>query len=445
MNPLKNTKKRHFEAENKPSDFSNPSGSTFKPLTVNKLAVSTDKKLTKSIRGLNNTYIGETMRLNYKKAKIYDGGGDLKKQWFVYYSFKNPVTGKFERYKVFREINQETTKAERYKLANAYKDGINKALEEGSNPFEQKDEYEDQAQNIITCIDKFLDYIASSNKRYNTKRKYKYELNIFKDWINSTGLSTLKIGEIKKQNVFEFIAYLKSTRKIGSGKTVNHYLNDIRAFFNHYIDNYDEYLERNPASKITRDLVEEKGNIAFNEDEFNAIKAYCLQNDPYLWLVCQVIYYTGLRNEAELPYLRCGDFDIKNKLFFVESWVAKSKTRQPVPIYPDFEDLLLTLNLDQYPADWFLFGRGDKPGPIRVGVDNHARRFRPVKKYLGMGNDRGLYCLKGTRACHLFDDGASVRDIQLLFRHADPLITMKYLKSLGRVERGRTYDKGRRI
>jgi hypothetical protein len=62
--------------------------------------------------------------------------------------------------------------------------------------------------------------------------------------------------------------------------------------------------------------------------------------------------------------------------------------------------------------------------------------FRPVKKHFGLGGEHGLYCFKPTRACHLFDDGASICDIQLLFRHQTPLITMVYLKSLGRVERG---------
>ena len=433
-NPLK---KPRLEPNFKDYDFSNPSGSTFKALTFNELAPFNDALRTK---------------MNYKKPEIYDGGGSLKKQWFVFYSYRNPETGKFERKKIFKDINSGKTKAERMERAKVYQQIIERWLLEGKSPFKNS---RNTSQNIIICLDGFIEYIGNSKLRHNTARKYVYEMNVFKRWLQAERHDQLLIGEIKKQHIFQFIENIKTkprndekgnrVKKVESGKTVNHYLNDLRRFFNHYIDNYDDYLERNPAAKITRDLVEEKGNIAYTDQEFVALKEYILQNDPYLWLVCQVIYYTGLRNEAEALELRCGDFDLKNKIFYVDAWVAKNKTRQAVPIYPEFAELLDSLELYKYPADWYLFGRQDKPGLVRVGTDNFARRFRPVKKHFGFGDDYGIYCFKSTRACHLYDDGADIRDIQILFRHKDLIATAKYLKSLGRVERNRIFDKGRKI
>jgi len=440
MNTDKNYQKPCFSANKEGDDFSNPSDSTESPLIIRRLGGNTANSLPKFARGIS--YPNFVKMLNYKKAKVYDADGDIKKQWYVYYSFKNKE-GKYQRFKVFEDINSRTTKAERYDLANYYRKVIDLWLEEGNSPFEKSDT-PNESQNIITCIDKFLEFIDNGKLRYNTKRKYKNELTVFKEWVLKSGIQDLKIGQIKKQHIFEFIEYIKK-RNIKSGKTVNHYLNDLRRFFNHYIDNYDDYLERNPASKITRDPVEEKGNIAYTETEFIAIKEWCLKNDPYLWFVCQAIYYTGLRNEAELLEMRIADFDLNNKLFFVESWISKNKTRQSAPIYPEFAELLQSLDLNQYAINDYLFGKGDKPGPKRVGNDNFARRFRPLKKELGFGNDYGLYALKSTRACHLFDDGATIREIQVLFRHSDPMVTMKYLKSLGRVERGWILDKGRKI
>jgi len=429
--PSNSLKKCPFEPVLGVDDFSNPSGSTKTALTINKLVPFTDKLLT---------------TMNYKKAEIYDAGGSIKKQWFIFYSFRDKQTKKFRRYKIFKDINTRKTKSERFELAMTYCNMVNMWLEKGGSPHDElSPDSDNDQQNIIACLDKFIQYIQDSKLRKNTRRKYELEMNVFKRWLESVNLTHLLIGQIKKQHIFEFIEYVKKRSKVTSGKTVNHYLNDLRRFFNHYIDNYDDYLERNPATKITRDIVESRGNIAYTDEEFEAIKKNTIETDKYLWFVCQVIYYTGLRNEAEALELRCGDFDFKNKLFFVDAWVAKNKVRQPVPIYPEFEELLLELDLGQYPAHWYLFGRKDKPGPVRVGTDNFARRFRPVKKHFKLGDDYGLYCFKSTRACHLFDDGAPVRDIQLLFRHATPLITMEYLKSLGRVERGRVLDKGRKI
>ena len=36
-------------------------------------------------------------KIKYSQPKIYDANGDLSKRWFVYYSFRNPLTDKLER------------------------------------------------------------------------------------------------------------------------------------------------------------------------------------------------------------------------------------------------------------------------------------------------------------------------------------------------------------
>ena len=37
------------------------------------------------------------MKKEYLTPKIYDANGDLTKRWYVYFSFRNPQTGKLER------------------------------------------------------------------------------------------------------------------------------------------------------------------------------------------------------------------------------------------------------------------------------------------------------------------------------------------------------------
>ena len=35
-----------------------------------------------------------SMKKNYSNPKIYDANGDLSKRWYVYFSYRNPETGK---------------------------------------------------------------------------------------------------------------------------------------------------------------------------------------------------------------------------------------------------------------------------------------------------------------------------------------------------------------
>ena len=64
------------------------------------------------LRSVNATVNVFTMKLNYSEPKIYTGGVDisswsklsksekeaaLSKDWFVYFSFRNPETGKLKK------------------------------------------------------------------------------------------------------------------------------------------------------------------------------------------------------------------------------------------------------------------------------------------------------------------------------------------------------------
>lgn len=429
--PLKKPPLRHILPD---VTSSNLSGSTFNELKISKLRKLTDKTLTKKT-------------FDYKLPELYDAGGDIKKQWFVYYSFRHPATKKFKRIKVFKDLNTFKTVKTRRSRAYDIIIPLIEALQEGLNPFgiTYHPVLNDSDRTIVKCIDKYMAHVDSNSLSRHTKRKYKYELDIFKEWLQIQAITTLDISEVKKQHIREFIDYLKSTRDINSGKTINSYLNNLRTFFNHFINNYDDYLYRNPGTGISSEKVIVKGNVAYSEKEFAAVKKLVLETDPYLWLICQVVYYSALRNESEALNIKIGDFDLINNRIRVQAGIAKGRKQQSIPIYPEFKKVLEGINLKQYPDHYFLFGRGDKPGPVRVGEDFFARRFREIKKTLGLGVEYGIYSFKHTRACHLYDDGADLREIQILFRHEDLHVTMNYLRTLNRVERERTFVKGREI
>jgi hypothetical protein len=65
---------------------------------------------------------------------LYDSDGNLAARWFVFYSFKDPATGKYHRFTEY--ISQKYyTRQQRYDRARSIIKEINTKLQQGFNPF----------------------------------------------------------------------------------------------------------------------------------------------------------------------------------------------------------------------------------------------------------------------------------------------------------------------
>ncbi|SNR51425.1 hypothetical protein SAMN06265371_104176 [Lutibacter agarilyticus] len=77
------------------------------------------------------------MNKNFSNPKIYTANGDLKKRWYVYFSFQNPETGKLKRVTPFYgKANKYKTKEDRLYVLSAYRKKLLELLKKGYNPFE---------------------------------------------------------------------------------------------------------------------------------------------------------------------------------------------------------------------------------------------------------------------------------------------------------------------
>lgn len=77
------------------------------------------------------------MKKNFSNPKIYTANGDLSKRWYVYFSYRNPQTGKLERMKnIYGKCNNYKTKEDRLSVLTIYRRKLLQVLKEGFNPFE---------------------------------------------------------------------------------------------------------------------------------------------------------------------------------------------------------------------------------------------------------------------------------------------------------------------
>ena len=72
----------------------------------------------------------------FSSPKIYTAKGDLSKRWYIYFSFRNPNTGKLERMgNVYGKVNQYKTKEARMSILSSYRKNLLLLLKQGFNPF----------------------------------------------------------------------------------------------------------------------------------------------------------------------------------------------------------------------------------------------------------------------------------------------------------------------
>ena len=89
------------------------------------------------------------MKQTYTNPKIYTGYGDLKKRWYVYFSYRNPETGRLIRVTPFYgAANKYKKKEDRLFLLSAYRKKILELLKKGYNPFGDNTELFQKHQEI---------------------------------------------------------------------------------------------------------------------------------------------------------------------------------------------------------------------------------------------------------------------------------------------------------
>lgn len=73
---------------------------------------------------------------NFSTPKIYSANGDLKKRWYIYFSFRDPKSGKLKRITPFYgNANTYKTKEERLSILVTYRKVLLKLLKQGYNPY----------------------------------------------------------------------------------------------------------------------------------------------------------------------------------------------------------------------------------------------------------------------------------------------------------------------
>ncbi|WP_246160904.1 tyrosine-type recombinase/integrase [Maribacter flavus] len=386
------------------------------------------------------------MKINFSEPKIYTGGVDvsrwstlsrkeqkeaLDKRWYVYYSFRNPKTGKMVRQgRIKGGANTFRTKKERYQFLAILRNNLHQLLAMGFNPYEdnseliqklegdhpQKKEPSKAKKNKVDAIkvkpsspknprttkqktaDAGMEIHEALEYGLKIKRdtlaasgfgKYKNHITRFQKWLRSERPDLKGIREIDKKTV---VTYLNSMLGTSSSRNRNNSRTNLSSLFTTLENN--EIIEENFIKKINVLKTKPRRNKTYTTEHLEKLEVYMKENDPLLLLFIQFISYNMLR-PIEVCRLRVKDIDMRDKKLFIR---AKNKPVK-IKIIPDI--LLSKLpDLSVMQPDHFLFtpyGFGEPWDLKEVDRRNYfSRRFKKIKDIFNLGDEYGLYSYRHT-------------------------------------------------
>ncbi|WP_298366458.1 site-specific integrase [uncultured Lutibacter sp.] len=435
-----------------------------------------------------------SMKKNYSNPKIYDANGDLSKRWYVYFSYRNPKTGKLKRITPFYgDANKYKTKSDRMFVLAVYKHKIQELLKRGYNPFEdntalfqkekesatqettvatpattvatQATNVATQATNVATqattvatpatTVATPATNVAKTTENVETISKtisqaFEFALNLKKKLVNETTLKAYKsrsnllqqfvatkypdvkhIDQLTKSMVVQF---LNSVLMKNTPRTRNNVRIEISSLMQVLEENeiiVSNFVKNIPVLKATPER-HKTYSKQLDSDIFN----YLEEKDPILLLYIKFISYNFMR-PIEVNRIKVGDIKLQERTI---SFKAKNKFLK-TKIIPDIllKDLPDISNLDPEALLFTPEKIGDKWETSEVNRrDYFSKRFKKVvKDHFNLDKNYGLYSFRHTYITKLYRELRKISSpneaksrLMLITGHSTMTALEKYLRDI---------------
>jgi integrase len=365
-----------------------------------------------------------SIKKNFSNPKIYSANGDLKKRWYIYFSYRNPETGKLKRVTPFYgNVNKYKTKEQRLEALTVYRKVLLKLLKQGYNPFADNTalynqihqngkvtETEKPKEEIPIVISKeevtpsmgireAFDFgLKLKEKVVSARTKKDYE-NKVKNLLKWLAVSHPKIKTIKDIDKKVITAFLNDILIKTSPRNRNNYRTDISSVMQVLEDN--DIIKQNIIKKIPVLKSIPLRNKSYTNDQQEDIFNYLEKKDPLLLLFIKFISYNFLRPK-EVCRLTIGDINLSEQtlVFKAKNKPLKIK-RIPSILLDDLPDL------SQMDKELFLFTPDKLGGIWDVSADSRrdhfTKRFKKiVKDHFELDANYTMYSFRHTFITKLY-------------------------------------------
>ncbi|MEI6576765.1 MAG: site-specific integrase [Bacteroidota bacterium] len=351
-------------------------------------------------------------------------------RWYIFYWCLDPATSKLERVRIY--VNATRNKVLRKKHAERLIKEINVRLDAGYNPF-----VNDSNPQNYTLLSKALDFVDKYKATYLRDRSLSSmnsRMTNFREWLTKTKKDNLYAFEftslLARQYMNDVLMAKKKKQNVDGesikGRTYNNCLIEMRGTFNLLVK--QKYILENPFQSVDRLPETEKQKIPFSPDQQMKYRDYLLANDHEFLIISLYCYYCAIRPN-EIVHLKVKDIDLERGNITVPPGVSKNKKVRKLSIPDQFIEILKA-RFENIDPEFYICGRGMKPGPVYSAPTRIAEHFRKIANKLNFPKEIMFYSLKDTVADRLIEAGFSARTLRDLFGHHDLSVTDNYLRGI---------------
>lgn len=385
-------------------------------------------------------------KVKFVLPKLNNCGGDMKKEWYVEYSYRDERIDKLERFRVYERFKQIDTAKMRYEHAQNIINEITEKILSGWTPFDLENiiinnniAYNIQARvygsrersekNLFFYINAFLEEKKPivSKKTY---QDYTSKLRIFHQWLYSKGKKNIFAQDITNDMMSEFSYYLINERKL-ERRTIRDFTARISQLYNWMIKKrftnkspvYDLPEGKQRADHSAQPMTKEDAKLLLN---------HMKKNDEQVYLFCAMIFYCAIRPGTELRLLKVKDINFFTNTITIREENAKT-TEGIINMPPEIIRILKSMKISSYDRDFYIFGKGKEPGLECWGKNYFRLEHIKYRDELKLPKEYKLYSWKVTGAILFAMSGAPLPAIRDHLRHAHTTTTDIYLsKRLGK-------------
>lgn len=319
--------------------------------------------------------------------------------WYVYFRFLDPATGKWERIKKRCGINKYKDLKVRAAHAEALCIARKKWLEAGWNPITntfpeiQTAHLKLDRLRVMTVLQAMQHAFDSKFNEWSktTKRNYTTLFNFCKQGALSSGIGEMPVKDAIALHYRTLIETTIQARGLGN-KGFNKY-RDFMSTLIGFISS-EEIIMYNPVLKIKpKAVVKEKAHVAPTDEEKQKIITEIKAKHWTYYRFFAVLYGCTLRPQ-EITRLKIKNLNFEKQEFtIIPDGEGASKTNfiRTVAVPDWVMDLLKELDLEQYDPEWYIFSTYANrwkyfvPGPRMMHEGTPTKYYkRVVKDVLGI-------------------------------------------------------------
>lgn len=352
--------------------------------------------------------------IDFKPAQYVE----TKKDNYVSYYAKNPVTGRLERRRV--RINHIHLKSERRKYGRLLACEINSRLYDGWNPF--IDELAGRGcKTIAAALDEFLKE-KGKILRPDSMRCYSSWSQIFREWCVAHAIADNFCFSFDKPFALRFMRDMEKNHCL-SPKTFNNYLRFYSTLFIWMTKK--GYASVNPFESIERKRVDTKIRTLIPPRDRKRILEYFTRKDMPEFVILMQLTYRLLIRPKESLMLRIRDIDFAGCFLDIPSSVAKNHNARVVAVPKDIMEYFRSLR--RLDPDYFIFSLNYKPGPVMINTRVSGKTWAYMRDYLGLPKEYQFYSLKDTGITEMLEAGVPAKLVKELADHSSLEMTERYV------------------